>query len=235
MSDQATFAKQCIANMLATIEKAEDELARLDSFAGDGDHGAGMVRGLRAANAAAQSSDSEFANRVVAAAGEAFTNAAGGASGALFGMLIATIGQNLSEQPNTENVYHAVDAGVKVVCKLGKTAVGDKTMVDTLVPFVEALGEASRQKAALVDAWTGALPAAKRGMESTADMVGKRGRSSRLGERSRGHVDPGAVSIYYLLESVCQHAENRKFPVTIRLKARGRAARFHSRIRGFQQ
>lgn len=202
MSEQTTIAKRCIANMLSAIEQAEEELGRLDAFAGDGDHGAGMVRGLRAANEAAQASPGEFASQIVAAAGNAFTNTAGGASGALFGTLIATVGQNLSENPDTGNVHHAVEAGMNIVCKLGKTAVGDKTMIDTLAPFVVGLGEASQQGLSLVDAWVQALPLAKRGMESTADMVCKRGRSSRLGERSRGHMDPGAVSIYYMLESV---------------------------------
>lgn len=202
MSAQSTLARQCIANMLIAIEAAEEELARLDAFAGDGDHGAGMVRGLRAANEAAQATESEFASQIVAAAGNAFTNTAGGASGALFGTLIATVGQNLSENPDAENMYHAFEAGVNIVCKLGKTAVGDKTMVDTLTPFVKALGEASQQDLTLADAWLQALPAAKGGMESTADMVSKRGRSSRLGERSRGQMDPGAVSIYYILEAV---------------------------------
>lgn len=204
MSTQATLAKQSVANMLSAIERVENELARLDAFAGDGDHGAGMVRGLRAANQAAQAVESEFANAVITAAGNAFTNTAGGASGALFGMLITTVGQNLSETPDTKNVYHAVEAGVAVVCKLGKTAVGDKTMVDTLMPFVQALGEASGQGLPLADAWLQALPAAKRGMEATADMIGHRGRSARLGERSRGGMDPGAVSIYTMLEAVAE-------------------------------
>lgn len=202
MSTQATIAKKCIANMLSVIEGAEDELARLDAFAGDGDHGAGMVRGLRAANEAAQAVESEFASQVVSAAGEAFVDTAGGASGVLFGTLIATIGENLSESPDTENVYHALQAGANIVCELGKTSVGDKTMIDTLMPFVEAMGEASQQGAALIDAWIQSLPRAKNGMEATANMVSKRGRSSRLGDRSKGGMDPGAVSIYYLLQSV---------------------------------
>ncbi len=202
MSTQANLAKQCIANVLAAIEQAEDELARLDAFAGDGDHGAGMVRGLRAANEAAQSAEGDLAGPVIAAAGTAFTNAAGGASGALFGMFIATVGQTLNAEPDTENIRRAVEAGVNIVCKLGKTKVGDKTMIDTLMPFVKALEEAAQQGLAPVEAWSYALPAARSGMEATADMIGGRGRSSRLGERSRGGLDPGAVSSYYMLRAV---------------------------------
>lgn len=202
MSDQATLAKRCLANTLAAIEEIEAELARLDAVAGDGDHGAGMVRGLRAAHEAAQTSDSPSANQIIAAAGTAFTNTAGGASGALFGMFIATVGQNLAETPDAANLHQAVKAGVDIVCKLGKTKPGDKTMVDTLAPFVDALEQAAEQGLSPVEAWRQALPAAQQGMEATAEMVSKRGRASRLGERSRGSMDPGAVSMYTILRTV---------------------------------
>ncbi len=201
MTDQNQLAKQIVANMLAAIEQIEEELGRLDAFAGDGDHGAGMVRGLRAANEAAQASDSAYARDIIAAAGTAFVNTAGGASGALFGMLITTVGQNLSEAPDAANLHAAVTAGVNIVCKLGKTKAGDKTMVDTLLPFVEALGEAAGQGLPAAEAWNQALPAAKAGMEATAEMVSKRGRSSRLGDRSVGGMDPGAVSVYHMLKA----------------------------------
>lgn len=188
--------------MLAAIEQIEEELARLDAFAGDGDHGAGMVRGLRAANEAAQAADSEFAGEIIAAAGEAFIDTAGGASGVLFGTLIATVGENLAQTPDCVNVAEAVKAGMDTVCELGKTEPGDKTMVDTLAPFVTALVEAAEAGLPVREAWLKALPAAKAGMEATAEMVSKRGRSSRLGERSVGGMDPGAVSVYHLLSTV---------------------------------
>lgn len=202
MSTQAELAKQCIANMLAAIEQIEEELARLDAFAGDGDHGAGMVRGLRAANQAAQAADSPFANAIVEAAGDAFVDTAGGASGVLFGTLISTVGQNLAEAPDAANVAQAVKAGMDTVCELGNTEPGDKTMVDTLAPFVTAILEAAGTGLSVREAWLQALPAAKAGMEATAQMVSKRGRSSRLGERSVGGMDPGAVSVYHLLRTV---------------------------------
>ncbi len=204
MSNQAALAKQCFANMLAVIEQAENELARLDAFAGDGDHGAGMLRGLRAANEAVQAVESPFANRIFVVGGNAFMDTAGGASGVLFGTLMTTVGENLSEAPDLENLCAAFETGVKAVCELGKTAVGDKTMIDTLMPFAEALRAASRQGTTLRDAWLQALPYARSGMESTANMVSKRGRSSRLGDRSKGAMDPGAVSSYYMLQAAAE-------------------------------
>ncbi len=208
MADSAAIAQQCLERALAAIEAAEDELARLDAVAGDGDHGAGMVRGFRAAVEARAGGS---AHRVLAEAGTAFANAAGGASGALVGTLISTIGQSLPEgEVDAQAMHQSLQAGLNMVTRLGKAKVGDKTMIDALDPFVRAYGEAAAQGASLAEAWSRALPAAEQGMRSTADMVSKRGRSSRLGERSRGHLDPGAVSITYVLRAVNEVlSENR--------------------------
>jgi dihydroxyacetone kinase len=136
-------------------------------------------------------------------AGAAFADAAGGASGALVGTLIMTIGQNLpADQIDAPALHRALDAGLNAVCLLGRAKVGDKTMVDTLAPFVHAFGVATSDGESLVVTWQKALPAAEEGMQSTAEMVSKRGRASRLGERSKGSLDPGAVSILYLLRAV---------------------------------
>ena len=84
---------------------------------------------------------------------------------------------------------------------LGGSAPGDKTMIDTLHPFAQALRTESSATSDAGAAWTAALPAAETGMRSTVEMVSRRGRASRLGERSRGHQDAGATSIYYVLQS----------------------------------
>lgn len=202
MPDQIAIARVCITNMLFAIEQAEAMLGRLDAVAGDGDHGAGMVRGFKAAQSASLAADTTSAGQLVATAGSAFTDAAGGASGVLFGMFITTFGQNLPEQPDALALYQAAEAGLAIVCKLGKAQAGDKTMVDTLAPFVDALGTAAEAGDSPAQAWLNALPAAKAGMEATAEMISRRGRSSRLGDRSLGSMDPGAVSAYILLEAV---------------------------------
>ena len=194
--------RSAFANSLALIGEKEDELGKLDAAAGDGDHGAGMMRGLRAANEAlANMGDDVPAGMLLMQAGSAFSDAAGGASGALYGMFIMNIGKKLGAGPfDTAAVHAALDAGMAAIAKLGKAKVGDKTMLDALDPFVTALGGAANQE--LVSAWTSALPAAEAGAKETADMVAKRGRSSKLGERSLGTPDPGATSMVYLLTSV---------------------------------
>lgn len=195
--------RACLAAMLARIEASEQELGRLDAAAGDGDHGAGMVRGLRAANdALAEYGETAAAGDLLMAAGAAFADAAGGASGALYGALLSTIGDGLVEEPcDAAQVARALVAGLGMVCALGKAQPGDKTLVDTLDPFVRDFARAAGEGLTVAASWQRALPAAQAGAQSTAAMVSQRGRSARLGERSRGHLDPGAISMLYLLEA----------------------------------
>ena len=200
MTNAAATASACLDAALAIILEKESELARLDAVAGDGDHGAGMARGFRAAAAADRSGTP---GQVLAQAGAAFSNAAGGASGALVGMFIMTVGSSLtSPTPDARAVYNALAAGVSALARLGKAQLGDKTMLDTLIPFVEAYGAAVEAGAGLSAAWQQALPAAAAGRDSTKDMVSKRGRSAVLKDKSLGHLDPGAASMYYVLEAV---------------------------------
>lgn len=193
-----------LANSLKIIAEKEDELGKLDAAAGDGDHGAGMVRGLRAANDALEKVNDEVpAGMLLMQAGSAFSDAAGGASGALYGMFIMTIGKTLGAGPfETAAVHKALDAGMAAIMKLGKSKPGDKTMLDALGPFVTALGDLSDRP--LAEAWSAALSAADAGAKATADMVAAKGRSSKLGERSLGHPDPGATSMVYILTAVGQ-------------------------------
>ena len=134
----------------------------------------------------------------------AFSDAAGGASGALFGLFLLTSGQKLDAGPfDVASVHLALQAAAASVSKMGKAQVGDKTMLDALVPFVTALGQAAgKEGAGLVDGWPDALSAAKEGAAATAGMFARRGRAARLGERSRDGLDPGAVSMCYLLQAV---------------------------------
>lgn len=200
MSDQATIAGKCIDAALAIILEKESELAKLDSVAGDGDHGAGMARGFRAAVEAERPDD---AATVIVNAGNAFAAAAGGASGALVGMCIMSIGNGLKGgEIDAKKVHTGLTMGLQAIKNLGKSDLGDKTMIDTLQPFTEAYGEAAEAGDNIVAAWKKALPAGEAGMKSTAEMSAKRGRSAVLKERSVGTQDPGATSIFYVLEAV---------------------------------
>jgi dihydroxyacetone kinase len=189
---------------LRAVETAEEELGRLDAAAGDGDHGVGMVRGFRAANDAVAGS-SGTARQTLLRAGTAFTDTAGGASGALVGGWLSALGAALprdDEAIDAAAIAAALAAGLAAIQRLGQAEPGDKTMVDTLIPFLRAYEEATAGGATIAVAWSAALPAAESGMIATRDMVSRRGRASRLGERSRGHQDAGATSMYYVLRGM---------------------------------
>ncbi len=197
-------------NAMGVFRANEQELGRLDAAAGDGDHGATMVRGLTAAVAAVDSLVEALveaggdcpAGELLTAGGDAFADAAGGASGALFGALLATVGRKLPPAdvaPGAVSV--ALQAGTAAVAKLGKAAPGDKTLLDALAPFATDFAAGVERGQDIATAWHAALPAAAAGAAATAGMVAKRGRASRLGERSLGHVDPGAQSVVYLLRT----------------------------------
>ncbi len=196
-------ARAAVVAASQAIEAAEDELGRLDAAAGDGDHGAGMARGFRAAVAAIGGGPAT-ARQILVSAGTAFQDAAGGASGALVGGSLIAIGAALpaaDERIDAPMVATALAAGLATIQRLGQAQPGDKTLVDTLEPFVRLFQERATTDST-ARAWNAALPVAEAGMRATTEMVSKRGRASRLGERSRGFPDAGATSVYYILRAV---------------------------------
>lgn len=202
-SAESRKAGACIAGIMkalaAALSDAEEELGRIDAQAGDGDHGQGMARGSAAAAAAARAAAAAGggASTVLTLAGDAWADRAGGTSGALWGVLLRAWGQTLSDQdrPMPGIVAAGAQAGLDAVTRLGGAKVGDKTMVDALAPFVEALIRETAQGRALHDAWTLAADASTRAAEATAKMTPRLGRARPLAERSLGHPDAGAVSM----------------------------------------
>ena len=189
-----------LAEALVLMVEHEAELGRLDAAAGDGDHGATMVRGLRAASAALAGATGS-SGQLLQQAGTAFADA-GGASGALVGALLATAGQQLGDGPcDLPAVTAALQAGADHVARLGKAQPGDKTLLDALYPFLRAWATPPPDQPLAV-AWKAALPAAEQGAAATSSLVARRGRAAKLGARSLGHPDPGAVSITYLLRAL---------------------------------
>lgn len=185
------------AHVLARIAEAEAYLGRLDSAAGDGDHGRTLVRGLKAAVAAIPS-EGDLGTRIMAV-GAAFAEDSGGASGALYGALLRTVGRGLRDG---SPVDVAVRAGLDRLKQLGGAEPGDKTMVDALEPFCAALSERLAALVPLAEAWRLAADEARRAADATATLVGRKGRSAALGERSLGHPDPGAVSMAIILAAI---------------------------------
>ncbi|WP_020669790.1 dihydroxyacetone kinase family protein [Amycolatopsis nigrescens] len=200
---------------LESIERNEAELGRLDAVAADGDHGLGMTRGMRAALAAARTAedDGEPVSGALLAAGTALADAAGGASGALYGVLLAETGAGLTGLAPAEidlaALSRGVDAAVLAFVELGRARPGEKTMLDAIEPFRVALREQAEAGAGVADGWHKAAQCAATAAERTADLVPAKGRAARLAERSRGHADPGATS-FALIVTAIGAALNRK-------------------------
>ncbi len=169
--------------MVHAIDAAADELGRLDQVAGDGDHGIGMQRGVHAGRDAARTAIAAGAGTgtTLNACADAWSARAGGTSGAIWAAML-----------------RARDA----VMAFGKARVGDKTMVDAIVPFADALTAGVSNGDTLADAWSRAALAAQTAADRTTDMAASLGRARSHGDRSIGTPDPGAISFALLTRTV---------------------------------
>lgn len=201
--DLADVVVRGLEEVVKTLSERANELGRLDSVAGDGDHGIGMTRGSQAALAEAKRvrGDGAGAATTLNAAGSAWSEQAGGTSGALWGAVLTAFGAVLGdEDPASDNaIRKAARAALDAVTRLGGATVGDKTMVDAMDPFVTTL-ESSADP--LLQAWESACQAAEKGTRATSEMTAKVGRARPLGEKSLGTPDPGAVSFHDVVVAV---------------------------------
>ena len=197
-------ARDWIRRFAAAIAEHRVELVRLDTAIGDGDHGTNMDRGMKKALEKLDGTDSGDIGADLKAVGMALVSSVGGAAGPLYGTFFLQMGQATAGRSELDLAAFtdALDAGVQGVIKRGKAEPGDKTMVDALLPAVEALRQADGDDVA--GALQRAAAAAREGMEATVPMVARKGRASYLGERSAGHQDPGATSSHLLLSTAAE-------------------------------
>jgi dihydroxyacetone kinase-like protein len=182
------------------IESA-DELTDLDRAIGDGDHGTNLRRGFEAVLAAIDELSAKDLGESLRGVGTTLVMKVGGASGPLYGTLFMSLGKSLGDEVSREQIADAFAAAVEAVKARGKSVAGQKTMLDVLVPVLEVLREGGdglpmRLKAAARDA-----------AEKTIPMRAIRGRASFLGERSIGHMDPGARSSALIVDAVADVME----------------------------
>ena len=182
----------------AALDEAVDELGRLDAVAGDGDHGIGMQRGARAGRTAAATAlaAGAGAGTLLTRAGDAWADRAGGTSGALWGVALRALGERLgdTERPSARSVADGAAAARDGIVRYGKAEIGDKTMVDALTPFADALAAAVDGGATLAVAWRRAAEAAAAAAAGTAELLPRKGRARPHAEKSLGTPDPGAHS-----------------------------------------
>jgi dihydroxyacetone kinase len=210
--DSRTYAVNCVAALEAardSLHSAEVRLGDMDAVAGDGDHGREMVRGIDAATAAgaAAASCGAGAGSVLTAAGDAWADKAGGTSGVLWGAGLRAFGEYLGNQraPEAGDLAAAVTAFAARITALGRAVIGDKTMVDALLPFSETFSKLVAEDAGAPEAWAAAALEATRAAEGTASLRPLKGRARPLAERSLGTADPGATSLAMIFTVMGPH------------------------------
>ena len=197
-----------LRDVAAAIRASAEELTELDRAIGDGDHGANLRRGFDAVAELAPELDAMPPGQALQKAGMTLVMKVGGASGPLYGSLLMGIGKSLAGAsaagtPRLTEVSDALQAGVDMVRQRGKSDVGEKTMLDVLVPVCEALRDGVSQSLPAARLLDGLSTAAARGLESTRALQARKGRASFLAERSVGHLDPGARSSQIIVDAAC--------------------------------
>ena len=178
-----------------------EELTALDQAIGDGDHGLNMRRGALAIQAKMDALSTQTLNEALKTMGMTCMSTIGGSSGPVFGTLLVTLGKELPAQPTAADMASALDAGIKALTRLGKAEVGQKTLLDVLDPVRQVLAAAGDLKGPELLARV--RQCANDSVLATAQMEAGRGRSSFLGERALGHVDPGSRSMALIIGSLC--------------------------------
>lgn len=174
-----------------------EELTALDQAIGDGDHGLNMKRGAQAIQGKLPEMQDLNLNDALKTMGKVCIAQIGGSSGPVFGTLLMTLGKELPARPTASDFAPALRLSIEALTRLGKAEVGQKTLLDVLDPVqkVLALGGAAILPRVKQCAFESAL--------ATANMDATRGRSSFLGDRAKGHIDPGSRSMALIISSVC--------------------------------
>ncbi|WP_258804258.1 dihydroxyacetone kinase family protein [Pseudarthrobacter sp. NS4] len=206
------YATACVAALDAArslLHDAEERLGRMDAVAGDGDHGRGMVRGIDAAasTASAALEQGAGAGDVLAAAGDAWADKAGGTSGVLWGAGLRALGETLGNGsiPEARELGAAITAFADRIVQLGKAETGDKTMVDALLPFAAGFNRLVAEGVQPGAAWEEAAGDATAAAEATAQLLPLKGRARPLAEKSLGTADPGATSLAMIFTVMGPH------------------------------
>ena len=185
-----------------SMAEHRQELVKLDTAIGDGDHGTNMDRGMQKAIEKLRADPPTDPGAVLKTVAMTLISTVGGAAGPLYGTLFLQLGGGLSDHPEADIRAYAAAwrRALDGVQARGRAQAGDKTMIDALIPAVEALEQADDLDGGL----RAAAAAAHAGMLATVPLVARKGRASYLAERSAGHQDPGATSTHYLFESAAE-------------------------------
>lgn len=198
----SSAGREVILSLIRTIQDNAAYLSDIDGAIGDGDHGINMNKGFTLAEQRLPEGSVNLAEGL-SILGDTLLTDIGGSMGPLYGMLFMDMGDACQGQETVDSATFLtmLQAALSAVQSLGDAKAGDKTLLDTLVPAADAFETSVQAGESFTSALSKMAAAAETGKESTREMVAKIGRASRLGERSRGHLDPGATSCYLLLKA----------------------------------
>jgi dihydroxyacetone kinase-like protein len=210
MSTNDLKPKELIEAIANIVIAHADELTELDRAIGDADHGVNLARGFRAVLERMDIIGVMPLGKALGEVGTTLIRFVGGASGPLYGKLFVTVGKSVDEAGviSQDALIRAGEDAIRVLMALGRSDVGQKTMLDVLVPVLDEL-RSVRGADLLLQIRRRADIAAR----ATVPMVARKGRAAFLGERSVGHMDPGARSCELILSAVCRHLESRPDPI----------------------
>ncbi len=192
--------KIIVENLIKTIQQNKDYLSKIDGEIGDGDHGINMNKGFTICGDRIRNKTLDLTDSLKELA-MVLMMEIGGSMGPLYGTMFLEMSKTSSGKEEIDSSVFSEMLGnaVRGIQSLGEAKVGDKTLLDTFIPAMDAFNKNLDDFDAALDRM---MEAAEKGKDSTIDLVAKVGRASRLGERSRGVLDAGATSCFLLLESM---------------------------------
>lgn len=195
---------QIVTAMAEVIQANKDFLTELDMPIGDSDHGINLARGFQAVAAKLPTLADKDVGTILKNVGMTLVSTVGGASGPLYGTAFMKAGGKMAGKAEVglEDFLVMLNEAVEGIKMRGKSTTGEQTMLDAMVPALEAMRATAGTDSQRLQA---GLSAAKEGVERTKDMIATKGRASYLGERSLGHQDPGATSFTLLLQTIVEH------------------------------
>ncbi len=201
MADSKKVA-EVLRKIAQAVEREKDALTALDRAIGDGDHGINLARGFGAVAARLDEAANASVGAILKMAGMTLVSTVGGASGPLYGTAFLKAGAAVGEKTemDSNDFIRAFDAAIAGIAMRGKAQQGEKTMLDALIPALNAL----REDPDFANGLRRAVKAAEAGVEYTKTIIATKGRASYLGNRSIGHADPGAASSLLILQVIAQ-------------------------------
>lgn len=211
MNIQADHVITFIELVAARVKAQRDYLTQLDSAIGDADHGVNLDRGFSTVLAKLPTVADKDIGSILKTVGTTLVSTVGGASGPLYGTAFLRAGMAAADrfELGPDDLVAALEAALEGIQARGKSARGEKTMIDAIGPGVDALKAALAAGDELIPALQKAVAATAEGMRSTTPMLATKGRASYLGERSVGHQDPGATSAHLMAQAMLDVIEGR--------------------------